>query len=431
MNDFNKKMYLWMRDLFPYCRSLTGSGVDQTLKYIISKIGIKIKIIKFKTGKKVFDWTIPEIWNVNDAYIKNLKNKKIIDFKKNNLHLLGYSIPIKKTISRKELFRHLYTQPNQPHLIPYVTSYYKKNWGFCVSENFKKKMTDNKYKVCISSKHSKGYLKVAEKLIKGKSKKEIFFSTYFCHPSMANDNLSSIVVQSALIKYLENTYKKNNYTYRFIFIPETIGSIAYLSQNHYQMKKNILAGFNLSCVGDGRCYSHIESRNGNNLADKALSAALIGKKNIKKYSYLFRGSDERQYCAPGIDLPVCGFSRSKYGEYAEYHTSADNLNIISSKSLGESLNILISIIDSFETGLYPKTKIKCEPQLGKYNLYPLISQKGFKKKGIFNKQEFIDRCNLISYADGKRNIFEISKKIAMPLDKINQEIYLLKKNKIL
>ncbi len=431
MTNFGKQMLVWMKDLFPVCRSLTGDGVDETLNYIKDTVGIKFKILKFKTGEKVFDWKIPKIWNIKDAYIKTISGKKIVNFKENNLHVLGYSIPINKIVSKKELFEHIFTQPNQPKLIPYVTSYYKENWGFCISENFKRKINEKKYKVYIDSTHTKGELKIAETLIKGNSKKEIFFSTYFCHPSMASDNLSSVIVQSALIKYINQKYKKTNFTYRFIFIPETIGSIAYLSRNLNKLKKNVIAGFNLSCLGDDRVYSHVESRNGDNLADQALTAAFIGKKRIKKYSFLYRGSDERQYCAPGIDLPVCGFSRSKFGEYKEYHTSADNLNLVSEISLQNSLNILISIIDAFETDLKPLTNIKGEPQLSKYNLYPSISQKGIKKNGNFSKQEFINRCNVIAYSDGKKNIFEISKKINIPLKDLIREIKILKNNKIL
>ena len=431
MKYFGKQMFTWMKDLFPVCRSLTGNGVDETLNYLDNKIGIKFKTLKFKSGKKVFDWIIPKVWNIRDGYIETQKGKKIVNFKKNNLHVVGYSTAINKIVSKKNLLNHIYTQPNQPKWIPYVTSYYKKNWGFCVSENFKKKLTDEKYKVHIDSSHKNGDLKIAETFIKGKKNKEIFFSTYFCHPSMASDNLSAVIVQSALIKYINKNYKKTNFSYRFIFIPETIGSIAYLSKNLTKLKKNMIAGFNLSCIGDDRCYSHVESRNGNNLADQALDAALFGKKNIKKYSFLYRGSDERQYCAPGIDLPVCGFSRSKFGEYKEYHTSADNLNIISEKSLQNSLDLLISIVDAFETDLKPVTNIKGEPQLSKYNLYPSISQKGIVKKGVFSKQEFINRCNLIAYADGERNIFEISKKINMSLENLIKKVKVLKINKIL
>jgi len=430
-NNTNLPIYKWMSDLFPICRSLTGNGVDKTLYYLKNTIGISLRIIKFKTGTKVFDWRIPKIWNVSQAYIQKLNGSKIVDFKNNNLHLVGYSSKINKTVGKKELFQHLFTQVNQPDLIPYVTSYYKKNWGFCVTENFKKKIKDKKYKVVIDSSHTSGNLKIAESYIRGKSKKEIFFSTYFCHPSMANDNLSGIVVQSALIKYIKQIYKETNYSYRLIFIPETIGSIAYLSKNLKKMKKNIIAGFNLSCVGDDRAYSYVESRNGNNLADNAIKSALLNKKNVKGYSFLFRGSDERQYCAPGIDLPVCGFSRSKFGEYKEYHTSADNLKIISNKSLNNSLKVLKTIIDAFETGLYPKAKIKGEPQLSKYNLYPTISQKGVRNKGNFSKQEFIDRCNVLAYADGKNNLFDISKTINLSLEKLILEIKLLKKYKLL
>jgi len=431
VKDHKYPFMTWMKDLFPICRSLTGNGVDKTLFYLKNEIDIQLKVIKFKTGTKVFDWKIPKIWNIKNAYIKTLGGKIIVDFKENNLHVLGYSIPINTIIDKKKLLPHIFTQPNQPKLIPYVTSYYKNEWGFCMSEIQKKKMNEKKYKIFIDSTLKNGELKIAEHFIKGKKNKEIFFSTYFCHPSMANDNLSSVVIQSALIKYIHSNFKSTNYSYRFIFLPETIGSIAYLSKNHKKLKRNLIAGFNLSCVGDGRCFSHIESRNGNTLADIALDASFTGKKNKKKYSFLHRGSDERQYCAPGIDLPVCGFSRSKYGAYDEYHTSADNLNMVNNSSMEESLKILTTIIECFETGLYPTTLIKAEPQLGRYGLYPTISQKGSYHNKKFSKLEFINRCNVIAYSDGKTDIFEIAKKINMTLVEIVKEIKILKKNRII
>ena len=237
-------------------------------------------------------------------------------------------------------------------------------------------LPEGKYKAYIDSSFKNGKLNIVEANIKGHSKKEIFFSTYFCHPSMANDNLSGPVVMSALLKYLNKNFNKRKFSYRFVFLPETIGSIAYLSKNVNKLKKNVIAGFNLSCVGDEKAYSHISSRQGNCLADLALSSALIGLKNVKNYSFLHRGSDERQYCSPGVDLPLCGFSRSKFGQYPEYHTSADNLSLVSNKGLNESLGVLKNIVDAFELGLFPKTKFLGEPQLGKRNLYPTLSQKG-------------------------------------------------------
>ena len=422
----SQSMYEIIKHLFPICRSITGPGIQKSLLYF-EKLVPNFKRIKFKSGSKVFDWKIPKEWHVKNGYISGLNKKKYAEFKKNNLHLLNFSRPIKKRVSRKELFKHLYTLKKQPNSIPYVTSYYKKNWGFCMTENQKKKLREKFYDVLIDSKFKSGNLHLSHAVFKGKSKKEIFFSSYLCHPSMANNELSGPAVLIKLAEYIKNK-KKLNFTYRFVLLPETIGSICYINKFKETLKKNMICGFNLSCVGDDKAYSHIESRSGNTLADISLEEALKGKKNVKRYSFLRRGSDERQYCSPGVDLPVCGFSRSKYGEFPEYHTSKDNLNFISKNGLKNSFEVMRSIIDTFEKNYYwnsfPKSNILCEPNLGKRNLYPTVSQK--KNYGNLNL-----RMDLIAYSDGKKNLIEISRIIKQPLNKIFSELKLLKKNKII
>ena len=417
-------MIEWLKDLFPLCRSITGNGTRKTLSYF-EKINSELKRLKFKSGKKVFDWKIPLEWNIKDAYIKHQSGKKFAIFKKNNLHIVGYSIPINKIINKLELKNKIYTDKKRPNAIPYVTSYYKKNWGFCMSEKQKKKLPNGKYKVFIDSKFSKGYLELSHALIKGRSKKEIMFSSYICHPSMANNELSGPVVLNGIMNFIKKNYKKNYYSYRFVLLPETIGSIAYLSKFYKQLKKNVICGYNLSCVGDERAYSYLSSKEGNNLADLSLQSALINLKNVKYYSFLKRGSDERQYCSPGIDLPICTFSKSKFGEYPEYHTSDDNLNIVSEKGLKESLEVFKNIIIAFEQGIMPKSRILCEPQLGKRNLYSNLS-----KKNNYDS-DLKTRLDLIAYSDGKKNIFEISKIINKPLSLLNKEYNLLIRKKIL
>ena len=416
----------WAKTIFSYNRSLTGEGVRKTLNFF-KRINPELKILSFKSGSKCFDWTVPDEWEIKDAYFEDLKTKKkFANFKKNNLHIINYSIPINKTVKLKELKKHIYTLPKQPSLIPYVTSYYKKNWGFCIPYKDYKKLKNNNYKVFINSKFKKGLMNYGELFLKGKSKKEIFFSTNICHPSMANNELSGPLLANYIYKSLKNLKLKTKYSYRFIFIPETIGSIAYLSKNFSQMKKRIIAGFVLSCVGDNRNFSHIQSRDGDTLADQALEAAFIKLKKIKKYSYLNRGSDERQYCYPGIDLPVAGFCRTRYGDFKEYHTSADNLNLLSYEGFYGSFSVLKTIIDTFELGLFPKNKIKCEPQLSKRDLYPASSQKSKYHDKVIHR-----RMNILAYSDGKKNIFEIAKIINETLKDVISEIEFLKKKNLI
>jgi len=288
-----------------------------------------------------------------------------------------------------------------------------------MSENDKRKLPDGKYHVFIDAKKSPGILDLADLVIEGDNSNEIFFSTYICHPSMANNELSGPALSSALIQYIKTQYPKSRYTYRFVFLPETIGSITYLSQNLKELQKKVICGFNLSCVGDERAYSHVESRLGNSMADYALKAALVDLDNVITYSFLDRGSDERQYCAPGVDLPLCGFSRTKYGKYKEYHTSADNFDVVSATGLSGSFDVISSIIDAFEVGLFPRANIKCEPQLGKRNLYPTVGHKGSMSSDVNMRMDFL------AYADGAHSIFDIAIKIKKNLRLIILEAKIL------
>ena len=424
---FKPNMFKWISDLFSINRSITGEGVRKTLAYF-QKINPELKLIKFKTGKKVFDWKIPDEWSIRDAYIQNQKGQKFAEFKKNNLHIVGYSVPINKWVNKKDLIKKIYILKKSKSYIPYVTSYYKKDWGFCMSELQKKKfIIGKKFRVKIDSNLKKGFLDCGHAIIKGKNKKEIFFSSNICHPSMANNELSGPTLINAILLYLKKNYPNNFYTYRFILVPETIGSLAYLSKYLKPMKKNIFSGYVLSCVGDNNNYSIIKSRNENNLSEKMLYSFLEKKKNLKIYSYLERGSDERQYCSPGIDLPMCGFSRSKYGEYKEYHTSADNLNFISKKGLENSLDIFCKIIDILELGIIPKRQSLGEPFLAKKKLY--------NTKSLWNKNDYERslklRMDFLAYCDNKENIFDIKKKINCSFDDLVSEYKILLKSGVL
>ena len=421
-------MLKWAKDLFPIHRSITGEGTRKTLSYF-EKINPEFKRLKYKTGQKIFDWVVPEEWNIKNSYIEHESGKRFAEFKKCNLHIVGYSTPINSTISKKKLLNHIYTQKDEPDSIPYVTSCYKKNWGFCLTENQKRKLPNGNYKVIIDSKFTKGTLDLSHAIIKGKTKKEIFFSSYICHPSMANNELSGPVLLNAIMLYIKSKYRKPKYTYRFVLCPEHIGSVAYLSKFMKPMKLNVVCGFNLTMVGDERAYSYFRSRKGNTLADEALRASLNNLSNVKTYSWLNMFSDERQYCSPGIDLPVCTFSRSL--NYPEYHTHKDNFDVVTQKGLEESFEIFKKIIDVMELGLYPKSAVFGEPNLGKRNLYPTISKK-IKPAEQISKQSIGQlRRNFIACSDGITNIFKIAEILNSPLDKLCNEYSILKSKKVL
>lgn len=431
MNDkkiVENNLYNWCIKLFPICRSITGIGTKKTLSFF-EKINPKLTRIKFKSGQKVFDWVVPYEWNINNAYIQHSSKKKFCEFKNNNLHVVNYSEPVNSNITKENLLKKIYTYKKNKKAIPYVTSYYKKDWGFCMSENAKKKLPNGKYKVVIDSSFKKGTLDISHAVIKGMQKKEIFFSSYVCHPSMANNELSGPVVLNGLLKYIENNYPKTNFSYRFALVPETIGSIAYLSRFFRTMKKNTLFGFNLSCLGDSKAYSIIRNLNQNCLSSKILNTVLRYKKNLKIYDFSERGSDERQYCSPNVNLPICGFSRSKFGEYPEYHTSLDNLNLISNKSLKESLQVLALIVDFVELSMFPKLQTFCEPNLSKRNMYPTLST--YNSMSVDLKL----RKDLLAYCDGNRNIFEVidilTKNKKIDLYKIYDELKFLIQKKLI
>jgi len=414
MDITGKEIYKFCEELFPINRSLTGNGVRETLSIIKRELK-DLKIHEIPSGTKCFDWTIPNEWNIVKAYIIDPDGKKIIDFRENNLHVVGYSIPVDISMSLEELEEHLYSLPEQPDAIPYVTSYYKESWGFCLTDSQRKNLKQGTYKVYIDSVLEKGSLTYGELIINEGCQEEIFLSTYICHPSMANNELSGPAVTSYLAK---NILSKSNkrFTYRIVFIPETIGSIAYLSKNLDVMKKKTIAGFNITCVGDNHSISYLPSRNENTLADKAALHALeYSNLDYQRYLYLDRGSDERQYCSPGVDLPVCSVMRSKYGTYDEYHTSLDNLDFISSEGLYQSYEIYNKIIDIIEINKIYKSANLCEPQLGKRGLYPEIST-------LQTKNTVKNMMNFLAYCDGEADLLSIAEKIETPIWELTEII---------
>lgn len=399
-------MYALAGRLFPICRSITGEGFRKSLNILCEEVP-DIKVYEVPSGTPVFDWVVPKEWNIRGGGIYRCNGEKVIDFEDSNLHIIGYSTPIHDIVSREKLLEHIHTQPDQPDLIPYITSYYKERWGFCMSENQKKTLKDEKYRVEIDSSFKDGSLTYGDLLIPGESEKEILITTYLCHPSMANNELSGPAVIVELMKYVQQLANRR-YSYRFVINPETIGSITYLSRNLETLQKNVVAGFVLSCVGDDRTYSYIESKHGFTLADRVLQNVLrFHYPNYKHYSFLKRGSDERQYNSAGVDLPVCGFCRSKYEEYPEYHTSADNMELISPEGLLGAYEVMEKVINTLENNYHFRMNCVCEPQLGKRGLYPTISQ-----KGTYGAVKTL--TNFIAYADGRSDLIDISNIINVP-----------------
>ncbi len=422
--------------LFPICRSITGNGVRTTLK-ILKEFMPKLKIYEVKSGTKVFDWEVPPEWNIKDAYVKDHNGNKIIDFMRNNLHLVSYSIPINKKLTKKELFNHIHTHKKLSNAIPYLTSYYKKYWGFCITKK-QKKIFDKKYKnsdlfeVKIdSSLNKKGSLTYGELTIPGKSKKEILISTYICHPSMANNELSGPLVSTALAKYFSSN-TVNSKTLRFIFIPETIGSITYLNRNLNKLKKNIIAGFNLSCIGDERQYSYMPTKYGDTLSDKAAKKAFKDLKiKFHTHSFLKRGSDERQFNSPGIDLPIASLMRTKYGCYPEYHTSLDNFDLVTQKGLKGGFDLVKKAINILMKNFIPSNLILCEPKIIKRRLHENLKTRDIIELSRNSYNFRMKYMNFLQYADGTNDLTDISNYIKLPFDETYKVFQILKKKKLI
>ncbi|MCC8277435.1 DUF4910 domain-containing protein [Campylobacter sp. VicNov18] len=397
----SKTMYELVKKLFPISRSITGKGFKDSLEILSETLGNNIiQMHSIKSGTKIFDWVVPDEWHINDAFIITPNGKKICDFKKHNLHILNYSKAVNKEINLKELQKHLYSIEEMPDAIPYVTSYYKRRWGFCITHNERKKLKEGKYKVFIDAKHDKkGVLNYADFIIPStqKTKDEILISTYLCHPSMANNELSGPVVAIFLAKWLL-TLKERKYNYRFVIIPETIGSIIYLSKHLTHLQKHVKAGFVLSCLGDDKAYSLIQTPQENTLSDKVALHTLKNKENFKNFSFLYRGSDERQYNAPLANLGVVGICRTKYHTYKEYHTSKDDLNLVCPKGLMGGLKAMQEIILNLEINAIYKNTIIGEPNLGKRGLYHTLS----------TANDIPLACNFLAYCDGKNDIIDIA-----------------------
>jgi aminopeptidase-like protein len=405
------EMYHLVAALYPICRSITGDGVRHTLQSLQQYIPLEIQEVP--TGKQVFDWTVPKEWNVRDAYIKNDRGEKVVDFQVLNLHLLNYSIPIHKKLPLAQLKEHLFTLPEHPDWIPYRTSYYKETWGFCLSHHALEQLEDGEYEVAIESSLTDGHLSYGEYFLPGKTDREILFSCHICHPSLCNDNLSGIALATFLAKYLSSVPRR--YSYRFVFIPGTIGAITWLATNT-ELTRRIQHGLVISGVGDAGAMTYKQSRQGDAEIDRVVSHVLQNSGRayaIEEFSPY--GYDERQYCSPGFNLPVGRLSRTPFGTYPEYHTSADNLDFVKPDSLADSLSVYIETIEILEANKrYLNTNPYCEPQLGKRGLYNLSG-------GHQTTQERqMAMLWILNLSDGKNSLLDIAQRAKIGFTAIAQ-----------
>ncbi|WP_019502656.1 DUF4910 domain-containing protein [Pseudanabaena sp. PCC 6802] len=422
LHQLGLEMYDLIAKLYPICRSITGDGVRKSL-HILQEL-IPLVIHEVPTGTQVFDWTVPKEWNVRDAYVKNDLGEKVIDFQVLNLHLLNYSTPIHRKMSLSELKEHLFTLPEQPDLVPYRTSYYKENWGFCLSHNRLKQLEDGEYEVFIDSSLEDGYLTYGEYYLPGEIEDEVLFSCHVCHPSLCNDNLSGLALATFLAKYLGS--QPNRYSYRLLFIPGTIGSITWLSLNESKTH-HIKHGLVISGVGDAGGMTYKKSRRSNAEIDRVVEHVLSHTERESKIEeFSPYGYDERQYCSPGFNLPIGRLTRTPFGKYAEYHTSADNLKFVKPSSLADSLGVYLEVIDILESNKrYLNINSKCEPQLGKRGLYGNFGGKQDKRA---DEMEMLWVLNL---SDGTHSLLDIANRAGIKFQAIKGAAIALKKAALL
>lgn len=400
-------MHALARQLFPICRSLTGNGVRETLLVLKTHIP-ELQIHEVPSGTECFDWKIPPEWNIKAAWVEAPDGERIIDFADNTLHVVGYSTPVDRVIELDELQGHLHSLPEQPDAIPYITSYYQARWGFCVTERQRQCLKPGQYRVKIDAElNPNGSLTYGQAFFPGKSADEVFLSTYVCHPSMANNELSGPMVACWLAKWVAKMPRR--YSYRIVFIPETIGSICYISQHLLHLQTHVRAGFNLTCIGDERTYSYLPSRAGDTLSDRAALHVLgVMAPDFKRYDWLDRGSDERQYCAPGVDLPMASILRSKFHTYPEYHTSLDDLDFVTPAGLAGGYLAVRRALEAIEANRVWRASVLCEPQMGRRGLYSTLGTRAPETATRL-------RMHILSCADGNHDVLALAEKLRTPV----------------
>ncbi len=421
-SSLGDEIYSLIRELYPICRSITGEGFRETLARIRKEI--PLDVYEVPSGTQVFDWNVPKEWNIRDAYVKNSRGERIIDFKRHNLHVVNYSVPVHRKMSLAELRTHLHTLPEQPDWIPYRTSYYKEDWGFCLSHNQLQTMREDQYEVCIDSVLENGSLTYGQYYLPGENSAEILISCHACHPSLCNDNLSGVAMATFLAKYLGQAQLR--YSYRFLFIPGTIGAITWLSQNEDHVNA-IQHGLVLTCLGDRGHITYKKSRRGDTEIDRAMAHVL--KHSGRRYdieNFSPYGYDERQYCSPEFDLPVGCLMRTPHGRFPEYHSSADNLELMDPANLAHSLMTCLSVFCVLENNRwYCNQNPKCEPQLGRRGLYRAMGG---------NRDEKLQETAMLwvlNLSDGEHTLLDIAERSGLAFDTVHDAASLLLRHGLL
>ncbi len=417
-----RQMHEFIRILYPVCRSITGAGFRETLARVSDHIPLQIHEVA--TGTEVFDWSVPKEWNIRDAYVKNSAGERVIDFRKSNLHVVGYSVPVRTTLSLAELKKHLFTLPERPDWIPYRTSYYQETWGFCLCHRDLLRMKDDAYEVCIDSSLEPGHLTYGEYYLPGSEEQEILISCHACHPSLCNDNLSGVALATYLAKHLGA--QRRRYSYRFLFIPGTIGSITWLSLHEREVHR-IRHGLVAACVGDSGRTTYKKSRQGDAEIDRAVVHVLKHSgRDYEIVDFFPYGYDERQYGSPGFNLPVGCLMRTPHGRYPQYHTSADDIDFVDPESLADSFRKYLAVFQVLENNrTYLNLNPKCEPQLGKRGLYRLMG--GDRETG-FDQMSLLWVLNL---SDGRHSLLDIADRAGYELNMIKNAAEALREQGLL
>jgi aminopeptidase-like protein len=419
-NTVQSRIELYFDRLWPINRSITGPGFRESLD-ILGEI-IPTERLRFETGRKVFDWTVPKEWVAHDAYFVDPEGRRHAEFKVSNLHLMGYSVPFKGTLTLAELHPHLYSLPDMPDAIPYVTSYYRENWGFSLSHNELQTLPDGDYEIYIDTELFPGVVEIGEAVLPGQTDEEILFSTYLCHPSLANNELSGPLVMAFLYECIKNMPSRR-YTYRFVMSTETIGTICYLSKRGEHLKNHLVAGYVMTCLGDRGQFTYKLSRRGDSLADRAARIVLRDNAEHAIVPFIPRGSDEKQYCSPGFNLPVGSLMRTRYGHYPEYHTSLDNKTFISFDALAGSVDTYFSIVKALEANLVWESRVQhCTPQLGPRGLFPSVSHASVAKSRVSLEEKLTAMLWFLNLADGQHDLLDIADISGCRLDLLTEVV---------